>query len=78
MFQVEFIAKTIRLPVQQVEHKLTEMILDDKLKATLDKGSVLIVFDETPADRTYDLAIETIHSMAKVVDALYLKAKKLS
>ena len=45
----------------------------------LDQGAgVLIVFDETPVDKTYDTALETIQSMGKVVDSLYDKAKKLT
>ena len=39
---------------------------------------VLIVFEETPVDKTYEMALETIQSMSKVVDTLYQKAKKLS
>lgn len=39
---------------------------------------VLIVFDETEADKTYETALDTIDSMGKVVDALYHKTKKLS
>lgn len=45
----------------------------------LDQGAgVLVVFDEPTADKTYESALETIHSMGKVVDALYSKAKKLT
>jgi len=45
----------------------------------LDQGAgVLVVFDETESDRTYESALDTIHDMGKVVDALYNKAKKLS
>jgi 26S proteasome regulatory subunit N6 len=36
------------------------------------------VFDETNSDKTYENALDTIHDMGKVVDALYNKAKKLS
>ena len=44
----------------------------------LDQGEgVLIVFDETPVDKTYESALETIQSMGKVVDSLYEKTKKL-
>ena len=44
----------------------------------LDQGSgVLVVFDETPVDKTYESTLELIHEMGKVVDALYSKAKKL-
>lgn len=77
--QVEHVAKSIRLPVVQVEKKLSQMILDKKLNGILDQGEgVLIVFDESPVERTYETVLETIHHMSKVVDTLYQKAKKLS
>lgn len=97
--QVDYIAKTIKLPmpqvnitinntltlffilviVIQVEKKLSQMILDKKFHGILDQGEgVLIVFEETPIDKTYEMALETIQSMSKVVDTLYQKAKKLS
>ncbi|XP_060528737.1 26S proteasome non-ATPase regulatory subunit 11 [Cylas formicarius] len=77
--QVDYIAKTIKLPMPQVEKKLSQMILDAKFHGILDQGEgVLIVFEETPVDKTYEMALETIQSMSKVVDTLYQKAKKLS
>ncbi|WAQ93641.1 PS11B-like protein [Mya arenaria] len=76
---VQHIANLIKLPVVQVEKKLSQMILDKKFHGILDQGSgVLVVFDEAEADRTYENALDTIHDMGKVVDALYNKAKKLS
>lgn len=48
------------------------------LPGILDQGSgVLVVFDETPVDKTYENTLELVHEMGKVVDALYSKAKKL-
>lgn len=45
----------------------------------LDQGAgVLVVFDDTPVDKTYGNSLETIQNMGKVVDALYHKAKKLT
>jgi 26S proteasome regulatory subunit N6 len=77
--QVSFIANSINLPIHQVEKKLSQMILDKKFSGILDQGDgVLIVFEETPTDKTYETALETIHHMGKVVDTLYQKAKKLS
>jgi len=77
--QVDYISQSIKLPTQQVEKKLSQMILDKKFHGILDQGEgVLIVFEETPVDKTYETALETIHSMGKVVDTLYQKAKKLS
>ncbi|KOB75654.1 26S proteasome non-ATPase regulatory subunit 11 [Operophtera brumata] len=77
--QVDHVARSIRLPVVQVEKKLSQMILDKKLNGILDQGEgVLIVFDESPIEKTYETVLETIHHMSKVVDTLYQKAKKLS
>eukprot|EP00918_Siedleckia_nematoides_P048052 GHVU01105220.1.p1 GENE.GHVU01105220.1~~GHVU01105220.1.p1 ORF type:complete len:429 (+),score=62.34 GHVU01105220.1:23-1288(+) len=77
--QIQQVASIIKLPVDQVEKKLSQMILDKKFSGILDQGvGVLIIFDETPTDKTYSHALETIQSMGKVVDSLYNKAKKLT
>ncbi|XP_063699720.1 26S proteasome non-ATPase regulatory subunit 11 [Culicoides brevitarsis] len=76
--QVAYVAEQINLPIHQVEKKLSQMILDKKITGILDQGEgVLIVFEETVVDKTYEATLETISSMGKVVDTLYQKAKKL-
>lgn len=77
--QVEYIANTIHLSMDTVEKKLSQMILDKKFNGILDQGrGVLIIFEDTSIDKTYEAALETIQHMGKVVDSLYHKAKKLS
>ncbi|OQR78075.1 26S proteasome non-ATPase regulatory subunit 11-like [Tropilaelaps mercedesae] len=77
--QVDHVAKVISLPREKVELKLSQMILDRKFSGILDQGTgVLIIFEEQETDKTYVGALEVIHAMGKVVDALYHKAKKLS
>jgi len=77
--QVTHVAKVIALPVDQVEKKLSQMILDRKLSGILDQGDgVLIIFEPTKTDSTYEAALDTIQNLGKVVDTLYQKAKKLT
>merc|ERR1712196_261769 len=73
------IATLMKLPLQQIETKLSQMILDKKFKGILDAGAgCLIVYDEDSPDDTYDQALETLGNMSKVVDALYVKANKIA
>ncbi|CAG0885867.1 unnamed protein product [Cyprideis torosa] len=77
--EVEFVASRIHLPREEVEKKLSQMILDKKLHGILDQGmGVLDLFQEVQPNKTYDAALETILHMEKVVDTLYQKAKKLT
>lgn len=77
--QITHVAKLIDLPVEQVEHKLSEMILDKKFHGILDQGSNdLIVFDEAEADETYVSALATIGELSGVVDRLYNKAGSIN
>uniref|UniRef100_H2YB49 PCI domain-containing protein n=1 Tax=Ciona savignyi TaxID=51511 RepID=H2YB49_CIOSA len=77
--QVSHIARLIDLPLTTVEKKLSQMILDKKFHGILSQGEgVLILFDESTADKTYETALEVISSMSLVVDSLYQKAKRLT
>jgi len=67
------------LPTENVERKLSQMILDKKFHGILDQGEgILIVFEEAEIDETYELVLDNINSMSKVVDTLYQTAKKLT
>ncbi len=71
-------AKLIKLPVAAVEAKLSEMILDGKMRGILDQGTGdVIVWDEPVPDRQYKLGVEIIGELSGVVDRLYVKAKAL-
>lgn len=48
------------------------------LAGILDQGQgVLTLFDDSVADQTYTVALDTITNVGKVVDSLYSKAKQL-
>jgi 26S proteasome regulatory subunit N6 len=76
--EISHIAKLIKLPLEQVERKLSQMILDDQLYGVLDQGAGhLIVYDDPPEDKTYKASLGTIDNMSIVVDALYDRANKI-
>nr|CAB3265237.1 26S proteasome non-ATPase regulatory subunit 11 [Phallusia mammillata] len=77
--QVQHIAQLISLPLETVEKKLSQMILDKKFHGILSQGEgVLILFDEPAVDKTYETALDVISSISLVVDSLYQKAKQLT
>jgi len=76
--EVAHIAKLIDLPLPLVEQRLSSMILDKKLNGILDAGAgVLIVFQPTESNKTYEATLETIKELNKVVDRLFVRAQKL-
>jgi len=77
--QLEHVAELIELPIDLVEKKLSQMVLDKKLKGILDQGNgCLILFPEQPPDEVYPATLQTIENLSKVVDSLYSKAGKLT
>ncbi|KAF8863989.1 PCI-domain-containing protein [Acephala macrosclerotiorum] len=70
--EIDHIAKMVGLDTQQVERKLSQMILDKVIIGVLDQGAgCLIIFDETERDEGYDSALATIEKLSSVVDVLY-------
>jgi 26S proteasome regulatory subunit N6 len=70
--EIAHIAKMVGLDTQQVERKLSQMILDKVIVGVLDQGAgCLIVYDEAERDQGYDAALETIEKLGNVVDVLY-------
>ncbi|XP_022159089.1 26S proteasome non-ATPase regulatory subunit 11 homolog [Momordica charantia] len=73
--EIVHVANLIELPVDLVESKLSQMILDKKLTGNLDQGC-LIIFDDPKIDGIYAATLETIINIGKVVDSLYVRSTK--
>lgn len=70
--EISHIAEMVGLDVQQVERKLSQMILDRVIIGVLDQGAgVLVLFEETEPDKGYNAALGTIEKLNNVVDVLY-------
>ena len=61
-----------------VKTRLHTLTLSHMHTGILDQGQgVLIVFEDSSVDQTYTTSLDTIASMAKVVDSLYNRAQHL-
>ncbi|KAL4064186.1 PCI domain-containing protein [Scleroderma yunnanense] len=77
--EIDHVAKQVGQGRQDVEAKLSQMILDKVFYGVLDQGrGCLLVFDEPEADDTYGAAIDTLGQVGKVVDSLYAKTVKIA
>lgn len=73
------IAEMINLPFENVESKLVQMILDQKLKASINqKDGILNIFEVEEENELLEQSIELISQMDGVVDALYTRCKLLN
>lgn len=75
--QIDYVARQIDLPVSKVLVKLSEMILDEKIRGTLDQGrNCLILFEEEEPTEMFDAALDTFKNLDGVLDSLYEKTQK--
>lgn len=77
--ELSHISETVGLDLQQVEGKLSQMILDKVFYGVLDQGNGwLIIYDEPKKDATYEASLDLIKDLSNAVDLLYEKASSLN
>lgn len=77
--EVSHVAKMIQLPLNQIEIKLSQMILDGKFHGILDQGKgQLIVHEEIQHDNVYTTGLELIDNVEHIVTSLFRRADHLS
>jgi 26S proteasome regulatory subunit N6 len=76
--QLAYLSSKLGVDVLRVEKKISEMILDENLKGTLDQGiGNLILFRDQDADPMFANSSKVLENMESVVDALFEKTQKL-
>lgn len=76
--EIAHLAQLIGLPIERVEMKLSQMVLDKILVGTLDAGKgVLVIYDEQESDKAYECAMKVVGGLSTVVDALQKRAEKV-
>lgn len=74
--QIDFVANRIGLPMDRILQKLSEMILDEVIKGTLDQGrNCLILYEEYESCEMFELALDTFNNLDGVIDSLYEKTQ---
>jgi len=77
--ELSHVAELIELDEKKTQTRLSQMILDEKLRGTLDEGKGnLILYPESQPRKTCDHLLETIKHAGDCVDSLQLLAKKIS
>eukprot|EP00937_MAST-01D_sp_MAST-1D-sp2_P007932 g7932.t1 len=76
--EVARVAALIKLPLEKVELKLSQMILDKKLRGTLDQGKGhLVLYPASASDETYTHGLSVIAKMGNVVDSLFKRSQEI-
>lgn len=77
--ELSHISETVGLNLQQVEGKLSQMILDKVFYGVLDQGNGwLIVYDEPKKGETYEASLDLVKNLSNAVELLYQKASALN
>lgn len=76
--ETTYVAKLIEMPLDAVEKKLSQMILDGKCQGILDQGKgQLIVYEQNQSDLAMEKGLKVIENMDKVVTSLFESSRAL-
>ncbi len=76
--ELDRLTKKLQVNAEVVERKLCEMILDQKLKGSIDQDKgVLIILPDEPRGEVFESSLTIIKNLDAAVDVLFERSKKL-
>jgi 26S proteasome regulatory subunit N6 len=76
--EISHVASLMEMPINIVERKLSQMILDEKLNGILDQGKgQLIVYEDNEKDLAMEKGLNVITNMDDVVSSLFVRSRAL-
>lgn len=76
--QIDYVAQQIGLPMDKILQKLSEMMLDEVIKGTLDQGrNCLIIYEEEESVEMFEHSLGTLKNLDGVIDSLYEKTQNM-
>ena len=76
--EIAHVSNLIEMPLQLVEKKLSQMILDGKLNGILDQGKgQLIIYEDGEKDLAMEKGLQVISNMDNVVSSLFVRSHAL-
>lgn len=76
--EIAHVSNLIEMPLQLVEKKLSQMILDGKLNGILDQGKgQLIIYEDGEKDLAMEKGLQVISNMDNVVSSLFIRSHAL-
>ncbi|VDK81777.1 unnamed protein product [Litomosoides sigmodontis] len=80
LIEMTTLAKSIRIPVEEVERKLAQMILDKKFQGMIDQQDGTLTVYNFPHDvqtKTFLASVEVIRGLSETIDQIYSCASAL-
>jgi 26S proteasome regulatory subunit N6 len=77
--EIGYLALKLSISSDKVERKICEMILDEKLKASIDQErGIIIIYEDATKNELFENSAEILKNIDSAVDSLFDRANKLS
>lgn len=77
--EIGYLAVKLSIPAEKVERKICEMILDEKLRGSIDQeNGILIIYEDAKKNELFENSLDILKNIDSAVDSLFERANKLA